>query len=340
MSPIFLSDNSSGVHENVIKKIIEVNKGFTFPYGHDPYTEEAEKKFADVFNKNISIFFTLNGTSANIVALSAMLSSFEAVICADTTHIHTDECGAFEKFIGAKILTVPNKNGKIYPEQLDKFLLARGNEHHNQPKVITISQTTEMGSVYNLQEIKNLADYAHANGMYLHVDGARIANALIATNSTAEEMISKTAVDMLSFGGSKNGLMMGEAVVVLNPELASNLKYIRKQSMQLISKMRFVAAQFLAYLEDDLWLSNARAANSMAQYLKDELEKLKGVSIDGEVEANMLYAIFPQKSIDELFPKNFFYINDAAKRKLRFVTSFNTSKENIDDFISQLKETL
>ncbi len=340
MSPIFLSDNSSGVHENIIKKIIEVNQGFTFPYGHDPYTEEAERKFADIFNKNVSIFFTLNGTSANIVALSAVLASFEAVICADTTHIHTDECGAFEKFTGAKILTAPNKNGKIYPEQIEKFLLARGNEHHNQPKVITISQTTEMGSVYSLEEIQKLADFAHANNMYLHVDGARLANALAATNSTAEEMISKTSVDILSFGGTKNGLMMGEAVVVLNPDLASNLKYIRKQSMQLISKMRFVAGQFLAYFENDLWLQNARSANSMAQYLKAELEKIQGVEIDGQVEANMLYAIFPQKSIDELFPRNFFYINDATKRKLRFVTSFNTSKENIDDFIAQLKETL
>lgn len=340
MSSIFLSDNSSGVHENVIKKMIEVNQGFTFPYGHDPYTEEAEGKFADIFNKDVSVFFTLNGTSANIIALSTMLSSFEAVVCADTTHINTDECGAFEKFTGAKILTAANKNGKISPDQVQGFLSARGNEHHNQPKVITISQSTEMGSVYSREEIKALADFAHANDMYLHLDGARLANALVSQNLTAQEMITDTGVDIISFGGTKNGLMMAEAVVALTPELAKNLKYIRKQSMQLVSKMRFVAAQFLAYFENDLWLENAKAANSMAQYLMTQLEKIDGVEIAEELEANMLYVILPQKSIDLLFPKNYFYINDPVKRKLRFVTSFNTRKEDVDSFIEELKKTL
>lgn len=340
MSLIFLSDNSSGVHEKVLRKMSEVNTGFTFPYGKDKFTFEAEKQFSKLFGKDVSVFFTGNGTSANIISLGTVLSSFEAVICADTAHINTDECGAFEKFTGAKILPVKNKNGKIYPEQLKEFLLFKGNEHHNQPKIISISQITETGTVYSRDEIKALADFAHDNGMFLHLDGARLANALISTGITTKEMLTETGTDIVSFGGTKNGLMMGEAVVVLNPELSKNTKYVRKQGMQLISKMRFVSAQFLAYLEDDLWLKNAKASNDAAKYLKEQIMNLSGIKIVGSVDANVVFAIFPQKAIDELFPQDYFYVMDPMERRVRFVTSFNTTKDDIDIFIEKLKTAI
>lgn len=340
MIPIFLSDNSSGVHEKVLQKISEVNTGYTFPYGKDKYTLEAEKQFSKLFGKEVAVYFTINGTSANVVSLSSVLSSFEAVICGDTAHINTDECGAFEKFTGAKILTVENKNGKIYPEQLNNLLLIKGNEHHNQPKIISISQCTETGTVYSREEIKALADFAHDNGMFLHLDGARLANALISTGLSAKEMLTDTGVDIVSFGGTKNGLMMGEAVIILNPEISQNTKYIRKQGMQLISKMRFVSAQFLAYLEDDLWLENARAANKAAEYLKNQVNSFQGIKIVGTVDANIVFAIFPQHVIDELLPQDYFYVNDPIEGKVRFVTSFNTKIEDIDFFINKLKKII
>ena len=340
MIPIFLSDNSSGVHEKVLQKISEVNTGYTFPYGKDKYTLEAEKQFSKLFGKEVAVYFTINGTSANVVSLSSVLSSFEAVICGDTAHINTDECGAFEKFTGAKILTVENKNGKIYPEQLNNLLLIKGNEHHNQPKIISISQCTETGTVYSREEIKALADFAHDNGMFLHLDGARLANALISTGLSAKEMLADTGVDIVSFGGTKNGLMMGEAVIILNPEISQNTKYIRKQGMQLISKMRFVSAQFLAYLEDDLWLENARAANKAAEYLKNQVNSFQGIKIVGTVDANIVFAIFPQHVIDELLPQDYFYVNDPIEGKVRFVTSFNTKIEDIDFFINKLKKII
>ncbi len=338
MIPIFLSDNSSGVHDKVLQKISEVNTGYTFPYGKDKYTLEAEKQFSELFGKKVSVYFTINGTSANVIGLSSALSSFEAVICGDTAHINTDECGAFEKFTGAKILTVKNKNGKIYPEQLKHLLLIKGNEHHNQPKIISISQCTETGTVYSREEIKALADFAHDNGMFLHLDGARLANALISTGLTVKEMLTDTGTDIVSFGGTKNGLMIGEAIIILNPEISQNTKYIRKQGMQLLSKMRFISAQFLAYLENDLWLENARAANKAAEYLKDQMKNISGVKIAGNVDANIVFAIFPQHVIDELLPQDYFYINDPMEGKVRFVTSFNTKFEDIDLFIEKLKK--
>jgi len=340
VSIIFLSDNSSGVHENVLRKISEVNHGFTFPYGKDKYTAEAEKLFSLLFGINVDVYFTVNGTSANVTGLSSVLSSFEGVLCADTTHINTDECGAFEKFTGAKIYTVENINGKINPEQLVKFLHFKGNEHHNQPKVVSISQCTETGTVYSRDEIKALADFAHDNRMFLHVDGARISNAVEAAGITIKEMFTDTGVDFVSFGGTKNGLMMGEAVIFLNTELSKNMKYIRKQSMQLVSKMRFISAQFLAYLENDLWLENARVANNAGKYFKKKLEEIPGISIIGTVDANIIFAVFPQHVIDQLLPLDYFYVMDPLERKVRFVTSFNTKNEDIDSFIIKLKEVL
>lgn len=337
---MFLSDNSSGVHEKVLEKMSEVNVGYTFPYGKDKFTIEAEKKFSNLFGTEVDVYFTINGTSANIVGLASVLSSFEAVISADTAHINTDECGAFEKFTGAKILTVENTNGKINPEQLKKFLHFKGNEHHNQPKVISISQCTETGTVYSREEIKALADFAHDNEMFLHLDGARLANALISTGINAKEMITDTGTDIVSFGGTKNGLMMGEAVVVLNPDISKNTKYIRKQGMQLISKMRFVSAQFLAYLENDLWLESAKAANKAAKYLKEQMENIPNIKILGTVDANIIFVVFPQHVIDELLPQDYFYLMDPIEKKVRFVTSYNTNYEDIDIFIEKLKTTI
>ena len=293
-----------------------------------------------LFGKEVDVYFTVNGTSANITGLSSVLSSFEEVLCADTTHINTDECGAFEKFTGAKIYTVENDNGKITPEQLRKFLHFKGNEHHNQPKVVSISQCTETGTVYSGDEIKAIADFAYDNGMFLHIDRARISNAVIAAGITVKEMLTDAGVDFVSFRGTKNGLMMGEAVVFLNPESSQNMRYIRKQSMQLVSKMRFISAQFLAYLENDLWLENSKSANEAGKYFKEKLEEIPGISIVGSVDANIIFAIFSQHVIDKLLTLDYFYVMDSLERKVRFVTSFNTRTEDIDSFILKLKETL
>ena len=270
----FASDNNSGVHPAIFKSMREVNTGHVVGYGDDQYTEKAIRVFKEKFGEETEVFFVFNGTGANVLGLSTVTQSFNSIICAETAHIQEDECGAPEKFTGCKLLPVEPVNGKITPGAIRHHLKGFDFEHHSQPRVISISQVTEMGTVYQPHEIKALADLAHQNNMLLHMDGARIANAAVALNLEFREFTKDCGVDILSFGGTKNGMMLGEAVLFFNPELTKLTKYIRKQSMQLYSKMRFVGAQFLAYFENDLWKETATHANKMARLLETEVIKI------------------------------------------------------------------
>ncbi len=332
---MFVSDNNSGVDKDIMQAIIDENNGDAIPYGNDGTSKEAERKIAELFGADVDVYFVSTGTAANIIGIEGLLRSFEAVICADTAHINVDECGSLEKITGSKILTVENRDGKIYIEDIEELLDSIGNEHHSQPKLIYISQTTELGTLYTIDEIKALADFAHENNMYLQLDGARIANAVVALDTSFKEMITDTGVDILSFGGTKNGMMMGEAIVVFDKDLSRNFKYHRKQGMQLTSKMRFLSVQFLAYLKDELWRKNASNANEMGSYLKDELSKLDGVELREGLETNMIFAYFDDPRRDIL--KDQLGLASSKEGLVRLVTSFDTKKEDIDKLIARIK---
>ena len=336
----FASDNNSGVHPAILKSIEAANYGHVVGYGDDPFTQNAIKVFKNKFGEETEVFFVFNGTGANVLSLSTVTQSFNSVICAETAHIQEDECGAPEKFTGCKLLPVKPVKGKLTTENIQQHLTGFNFEHHSQPRVISISQVTEMGTVYQPDEIKVLAELAHANNMLLHMDGARIANAAISLNMDFREFTIDCGVDILSFGGTKNGMMMGEAVLFFNPELTQNTKYIRKQSMQLYSKMRFVGAQFLAYFENDLWKETATHANKMAKLLETEIAKIPEIEITQPVNANGIFAIVPRKIIEPLQKRFFFYIWDDTKPEVRWMTSFDTTEEEIFEFVKLIKELL
>ena len=333
----FASDNNAAVHPDILKAISNANSGHAIAYGGDIYTEQAIEKFKEHFGSHISVYFVFLGTGANVLSLQALTNSYNAVICADTAHIHTDECGAPEKFTGCKLITVPSVNGKISPEEVKKQLHGFGFEHHAQPKVISITQSTEMGTTYSLDEIKDLANLAHQHQMFLHVDGARIANASVSLGKSFKEIITDTGVDMLSFGGTKNGLMYGEAVIFLKEGLDEYFKYQRKQSMQLASKMRFISAQFLGYFENELWRQNAEHANKMAQLLAKEVSNIRQISITQPVHVNAVFAKVPKNIIPILQQEFFFYIWNEEKNEVRWMTSWDTHEEDIHKFIELLK---
>jgi len=340
MNKGFASDNNSGVHPNMFKSMEASNIGHVVGYGNDPYTESAIKIFKEKFGKETEVFFVFNGTGANVLSLSTVTQSFHSVICAETAHIQEDECGAPEKFTGCKLLPVEPVLGKITPEGIDHHLKGFDFEHHSQPRVISISQVTEMGTVYTPQEIKEIAKLAHENNMYLHMDGARIANAAVTLNMDFKTFTKDCGVDILSFGGTKNGMMMGEAVLFFNPELTPQTKYIRKQSMQLYSKMRFVGAQFLAYFENDLWKETASHANKMAMLLSKEVANIPEIEITHPVDANGIFAVVPRKIVKPLQEHFFFYIWDDTKPEVRWMTSFDTTEEEIFEFVDLIKKLL
>ena len=336
----FASDNNAGVHPEVLKAMELVNQGHTVGYGDDPVTLEAISLFKKEFGDDIDIYFVFNGTGANVLGLSTLTRSYNSVICADTSHIQVDECGAPERFTGCKLLPVKSEDGKMRPEQIEQYLHGFGFEHHAQPGVISISQVSELGTVYSVEEIKAIADLAHSHGLFLHMDGARIANAAVALDLPFKAFTKDAGVDVLSFGGTKNGLMMGEAVIFFNPELSKNAKYLRKQSMQLFSKMRFVSAQFLPYFKDELWKKSAIHANNMAKLLEQEVSKIKGVKLTQKTEANGVFAIIPPEIIDKLQQEYFFYIWDQNRSEVRWMTSFDTTEEDVFDFVKILKNLL
>lgn len=333
----FASDNNSGIHPEILNAIAAANQGHAVGYGGDELTEEARQRFKQEFGDQTEVFFVFNGTGANVLGLSTLAHSFHSIICADTAHIQTDECGAPEKLTGCKLLPVETKKGKITPDGIKKYLHGFDFEHHSQPRVISISQVTELGTVYSLEEIKAITSLAHEYGLFVHMDGARLANAAVALGLPFRAFTVDAGVDVLSFGGTKNGMMLGEAVLFFNPELTKYTKYIRKQSMQLYSKMRFVSAQFLAYFENDLWKRNATHSNAMARLLESEVKKISAIQLTQDVEANGVFAIVPAEIIPQLQEKYFFYMWDEHRSEVRWMTSFDTQEEDIHNFVALIK---
>ena len=335
----FASDNNSGVHPNIIEAFKKVNEGHVVGYGNDPYTIQAIDLFKTIFGESIDVFFVFNGTGANVLSISTLTHSFHSVLAPSTAHIITDECGSPEKITGCKLIPIETTNGKITPEMISKHLHGFDFEHHSQPRLISVSQVTELGTVYTPDEIRAICDLAHQHNMYVHMDGARIANAAVSLDLPFMAFTRDAGIDVLSFGGTKNGMMMGEAVVFFNKELSGNAKYFRKQSAQLFSKMRFVAAQFLAYFENDLWKANATHANNMAAILARKVKEL-GVEITQEVQANGVFAILDDHISEQLQKAYFFYPWDVNRHEVRWMTSFDTREEDIHLFCLKLKELM
>ncbi len=333
----FASDNNAGVHSSVMQYIEKANTEHEIAYGDDNFTVEALKKFKQMFGSETETFFVYNGTAANTLGISSATNSYHAVICADTAHINVDECGAPEKFSGCKLLPVSSSDGKIRIDEISPLLHGIGFEHHVQPKVISITQATELGTVYSIDEIREISNFAHSNKMYLHMDGARIANAAVSLDCDFRQFTADAGVDILSFGGTKNGMMYGEAIVFFNPELAQNFKYLRKQGMQLASKMRYIAAQFLAYFENDLWRKLASNSNQMAALLHEKINEINDVKITHKPEANGVFAIIPPEVVSKLQKDYFFYVWNAQTSEVRWMTSFDTTVDEIEDFAKALK---
>ena len=336
----FGSDNNSGIHPDILNAIISANSGHAVGYGDDTFTSEAIIRFKSIFGEDTEIFFLLTGTGANVLAIDTVNAPFNAVICAESAHIYVDECGAPERFSGCKLLPVSTPDGKLTVKLIKQQMQGIGFEHHVQPKLISISQSTEMGTVYSFDELCKISDFAHKHNMLVHMDGARISNAAAYLNSGFRKITRDAGIDVLSFGGTKNGMMNGEAIVFFRKELANGFKYRRKQGMQLASKMRFISAQFLAYLENNLWLKNATHANRMAKILHDEVVKIHGIKITQKVEANGVFAIVPSEIIPVLQKEFFFYVWDEKEHEVRWMTSFDTVEEDIHFFISLLRKTL
>jgi threonine aldolase len=334
----FASDNNAGVSPEVLKKLAEVNTGHVVGYGDDRYTEEAGNIIKKNFGSDAWPYFVYTGTAANVLSIATLTSPFHSVICAETSHMQEDECGAPERFTGCKLLPVETQDGKLSPDLIKPLLNGFGFEHHSQPRIISISQCTELGTVYSAGEIKQLADFAHSYGIYLHMDGARLANAAVSLGVSFKEMTADAGVDVLSFGGTKNGLMAAEAVIFFHEEFTRDAKYIRKQAMHLASKMRFIAAQYIAYFEDDLWKQNAIHANSMAQKLYNAVKDIPGVKVTRKVEANGVFAILPAAIIPKLQKEYFFYVWDEEANEVRWMTSFDTTEKDIEGFAGKLKE--
>ena len=336
----FASDNNAGVHPLVMDALAAANQGHVIAYGDDAYTARAVARFREHFGKDAEVFFVFGGTGANVLGLKAATQPHHAIICAATAHINVDECGAPERFTGCKLLPLLTPDGKLRASQMGPLLHDVGFEHHVQPRVISISQATEMGTVYTPREVKALSSFAHDNDMLLHMDGARIANAAARLGVKLKAITKDAGVDILSFGGAKNGMMYGEAVVFFDKNLATDFKYTRKQGTHLPSKMRFISAQFEALLSNDLWRQNAQHANGMAQLLANELGKISQVRITQKVEANGVFAEVPRKYIPVLQKQYFFYVWNEETSEARFMTSFDTTESDIASFISLVKKII
>ena len=336
----FGSDNHSGVSPEILQAIADANAGHALAYGDDEWSRKAEDVFRRHFGKQAKVYFVFNGTGANVLSIDLMCRSHEAVVCAETAHINVDECGAPQRVVGCRLLTVETPDGKLTPDLVRSRLHGFGFEHHSQPKAISITQSTELGTLYSLDEVRALATLAHSHNMYLHMDGARLANAAVALDASFEEITVGCGVDILSFGGTKNGMLMGESVVVLNPALDVDAKYRRKQMTQLASKMRFTAAQFIAYLESGLWYRNAEHSNSMARRLEEEVRKVPGVEVIYPVQVNGVFARLPREAWQALQQEFFFYDWDFDRDEVRWMCSFDTTDEDITAFVTVLKKVM
>ncbi len=336
----FASDNNAGVHPEVIRAIADANQGHVVGYGDDPYTASAVRKFQEHFGDNIEVFFVFNGTAANVLSLKALTQSYHAVICTEAAHIYTDECGAPEKFTGCKLIPIVAPDGKLTVDSVRSAYHGIGDQHHVQPKVVSLTQATEMGTVYKPEELKAITAFAHDRNMYVHMDGARIANAAVSLGLSLKQATRDLGIDVLSFGGTKNGLMGGEAVVFFHPELAHDFKFLRKQGMQLNSKMRFPAVQFEALLSNDLWCRSARHANAMAKVLEREIRQIEGLEIVYPVEANGVFARMPHEAIAKIQEQYFFYVWNEEESVARWMCSFDTTEEDIVEFAKLLAKAV
>ena len=332
----FASDNWAAACPEVMKALIEANNGHAPAYGDDELTKKANRIFKKHFGEKAETYFVYNGTAANIISLAIANNSFNAIICSEHAHINLDECGAPEKFLGTKLIGIPNTDGKLTVEMIEKHSEALRYPHQVVPKTISISQPTELGTLYTIEEMTAIGNFAKANNLYFHVDGARIANAAVALNVDFETMISDTGVDILSFGGTKNGLMFGEAVVVLNDKLKSNFELYRKQGMQLASKMRYISAQFIALMQNNVWKRNAGQANSMTMLLAEKLSKYTEIQLTQVVETNGIWVKMNEDIAKKLQSISFFHPWNPENNEYRIMTSWDTTKEDVERFLGIL----
>jgi len=339
----FSSDNAAGALPQVIDAVVAANQGHSLAYGADRWTDEALARFRDLFGAQAQTFLVWNGTGANVMSLASMVQPADCVICTQWSHIHVDETGAPERALGAKLVPLPSADAKLVPEQLAELRHWQGVQHHAQPGVVSITQSTEMGTVYTADEVAALCEQAHRMGMLVHLDGARIANATAALGGTVAALRSFTVdagVDVLSFGGTKAGMLGGEAVVYLNPDLARRAVYVRKMVNQLPSKMRFVAAQFNALLHDDLWIRSAAHSNAMAVRLYDATRHVPGVSIERAPQVNSLFVALPPAAIEPLQQWCFFWDWDLSQDLVRWMTSWDTTQDDVEQFAAGLRHLL
>ncbi len=335
----FASDNWAGAHPEVLAALAAVNGGHLSSYGRYPYTREAIARICAEVG-DAEVFFVFSGTAANVLCLQSMVRAHQAVICADTAHVHTSECGAAEKQIGCKLLPIPAPHGKITVPGIEAHLHHLGDEHHVQPRAISITQATECGTVYTAREIRAIADFAHTSGLLLHMDGARLFNAAAGLGVPLHAITKDAGVDALSLGGTKNGLIAGEAVVFFNERLADDFEFRRMQGMQLASKMRFIAAQFSALFTNDLWKRNATHANRMAKLLGEQLEVIPGVKLTQAVEANAVFATIPQEIVGSLQESYYFHIWNEPASEARLITSFDTTESDVTAFAALVREAI
>ncbi len=341
MQRSFASDNNAPVAPEILQAILDANTGDAIGYGDDPWTARATAKFREHFGAQTDVYFTFNGTGANVVALSCVTRPWEAVLAPASAHLQTDECGAFERFTGSKVIPIPTADGKLRIRDLEPYLLAGHGEHFSQPRVVSISNTTEYGDVYEPEELLELCTFAHARGLLVHVDGARISNAAAALKTTPRAITKDVGVDILSFGGTKNGLMGGEAICFFDPKLSDGVAlFARKQGMQLASKMRYIAAQFEALLTDDRWLRYASHSNAMAQRLLAGVRDIPGVTITRPVRANAIFAIMDRAAIARTQKQFFFYTFNEALPEVRWMTHWATTESDIDAFVKAVRDSV
>jgi len=336
----FASDNNAGVHPEVLQALGRVNQGHVVGYGDDVYTESAVKVFREHFGADVEVFFVFNGTAANVLSLQALTRQHHAVLCAEKSHIYTDECGAPERFTGCKLIPLHAAAGKLTVEAVEHAYHGIGDQHHVQPKVISITQCTEMGTTYRQDEVKSLAQFAHERDMFLHMDGARIANAAVWQGLTLRQATRDLGVDVLSFGGTKNGVIGVEAVVFFRPELAEEFLYVRKQGMQLASKMRYMSVQMEALLTNDLWRRSAEHANRMAKLLEGEIGKIPRTKVHFPVEANGVFVQIPKEANPKIKERYFFYDWIDEDSVVRWMCAFDTTEDDVRQFAAFIRETV
>jgi len=342
----FASDNYAGAHPEVLAAIAEANGGHQVAYGADVYTARLTEVLRAQLGDQVEVFPVFNGTGANVTSLMSLLPRWGAVVTSSTAHVHTDENGAPERVGGLKLLTVDTPDGKLTPELIDRQAWGWGDEHRAQPLAVSITQTTELGTLYSVEEVRAIADHVHARGMTLHMDGARLSNAAAALDVPLRAFTADAGVDVLSLGGTKNGALYGEAVVVLAPEAVDGLAYLRKMTMQLASKMRFVSAQLLALLENDLHVRSAGHANAMAARLRTALDELvvtgdvTGLTFSQPTQANAVFAVLANDAADRIRERVRFYDWDRAAGQVRWMTAFDTTEADVDAFVAVIREEL